>query len=173
MKNLNRRELRYLVLLIFNLVVSMLIVILSFKSCAVENNDPTVIVRTDTLVIVRVDTINVTKERIKEREKIVHITDTLYITDTVVYGVQKQYEDSFSTIYYSGVDPTIDSLTYRIPEKTVVIENEKVVMKKQKIGLVLSVSPQIGYGMCVEDKNVRGTPYIGVGVGLGFGWMIK
>ena len=69
---------------------------------------------------------------------------------------QKVYEDSLYTAYVSGYQPSLDSISLRIPTHTYNITT-RIREKPKRFG----IGPQIGVGVS-KDGNV--TPYIGIGI---------
>ncbi len=76
---------------------------------------------------------------------------------TVVIPItQKVYEDSLYTAYVSGYQPSLDSISLRIPTHTYNITT-RIREKSKRFG----IGPQIGIGVS-KDGSV--TPYIGIGI---------
>ena len=111
----------------------------------------------DTIVITKYDTI-------------AGKTDT---TQTLVYAT-KEYADTFATdtssialaVRYSGYNAKIDSvgLQYRFEVQP------KVVHDKRGWGWCVMPSVQVGYGVGLNGSQVIASPYVGVGVSVGFGY---
>lgn len=76
---------------------------------------------------------------------------------TVVIPItQKVYEDSLYTAYVSGYQPSLDSISLRIPTHTYNITT-RIREKSKRFG----IGPQIGIGV---GKDGSVTPYIGIGI---------
>lgn len=71
---------------------------------------------------------------------------------------QKVYRDSTYTVYISGYEPSLDSLTLHIPHSITTIT--KIIQPKQSRW---SIGLQVGYGVSLSPTP-RYSPYIGVGV---------
>ena len=125
--------------------------------------------------IVQTDTISYTK--IIKQDK--YHYDTIMIRDTVwIADIPQAYSDSTDTykIDINAVklyDYSLD--IYRVD--TLFKEIEKVPQIERKGGWCWSVNAglQIGYGLNVNPHNMQAnfSPYIGVGVSLGFGYSWK
>ena len=123
-------------------------------------------VKVDTLYVY--DTIFVEKPVIKKVEIIdtlllpVPITDTLMLYDTVLVHLpieQRQYGDTRYTAWVSGYRPKLDSI--QIYQTTEYITKEiKTVTKPKRWGIGL----QVGYGVSFSNKQIKATPYIGIGI---------
>lgn len=123
-------------------------------------------VKVDTLLVY--DTIFVEKPVIKKVEIIdtllltVPITDTLMLHDTVLVHLpieQRQYSDPRYTAWVSGYRPQLDSI--QIYQQTQHITKEvKVATKPKRWGIGL----QAGYGVSFSNKQIKATPYIGIGI---------
>lgn len=90
----------------------------------------------------------------------VPVKDTMRIHDTLYLSLvrtQKEYRDSLYTAWVSGYQPELDSLHLYIPEKTVTIT-----LREQPKHWHLGVTA--GYGATLQDKTVRLSPYVGVGL---------
>ena len=123
-------------------------------------------VKVDTLFVY--DTIFVEKPVFKKVEIIdtllltVPITDTLMLHDTVLVYLpieQRQYGDPRYTAWVSGYRPQLDSI--HIYQRTEYITKEiKMVTKPKRWGIGL----QAGYGVSFGNKQIKATPYIGIGI---------
>ena len=123
-------------------------------------------VKVDTLFVY--DTIFVEKPVIKKVETIdtlllpVPTTDTLMLHDTVLIHLpieQRQYSDPRYTAWVSGYRPQLDSI--QIYQQTQYITKEvKVATKPKRWGIGL----QAGYGVSFSNKQIKATPYIGIGI---------
>ena len=92
----------------------------------------------------------------------VPITDTLMLHDTVLVHLpieQRQYSDPRYTAWVSGYRPQLDSI--HIYQRTEYITKEiKMVTKPKRWGIGL----QAGYGVSFGNKQIKATPYIGIGI---------
>lgn len=112
----------------------------------------------DTLIIVHRDTVYNTDTITKyyPKPKIVRITDTLYIRDTIFVREQKMYSDSMYTAWVSGYDARLDSIN--IYTKTTIVNNDvihKVFVPPKKKPFGLGIQVGCGYPQGV---------YVGLGV---------
>ena len=90
----------------------------------------------------------------------VPVKDTLRIHDTLYLSLvrtQKEYRDSLYAAWVSGIEPELDSLQLFIPEKIVTI----TLREKPKCW---HLGVTAGYGATLQDKAVRLSPYVGVGL---------
>ena len=119
----------------------------------------------DTTYVHTIDTVTVTKSDIVYKNTIV--LDTVYLRDTIKLIEQKIYQDTFSTIFFHGIDADIDSIEYRIPTDTVkfTIDNTIYVQEKDnfwKNRFTISAGIYAGYGLITKNPDI----YVGVGVGV-------
>ena len=150
------------ILLLFNIVNAIGYFVNEHKNA----NSSEMKVKVDTLFIY--DTIFVEKPVIKKVEIIdtlrlsVPITDTLMLHDTVFVHLpieQRQYSDPRYTAWVSGYRPQLDSI--RIYQQREFITKEiKTVTKPNRWGIGL----QAGYGVSFSNKQIKATPYIGIGI---------
>ncbi len=94
------------------------------------------------------------------RKIYVPVADTITVHDTtyiVLVRTQKEYRDSLYSAWVSGYLPELDSIHIYIPEKTVT-----VTLREKPKHWHLGVTA--GYGATLQDKTVRLSPYVGVGV---------
>lgn len=156
----------------FHIVTVLSIIALSlclWRSCTKPLPEPTIEIVYDTVYLHSVDTITVTKENIRYVEK--KVTDTLYLHDTILFREQLVYEDSLSTIYVSGIEPSIDSVKHYIPRDTVLINTNTTItqIKKKNFGQYVGIGVGIGYGVSMTPKP-QFSPYVGVSITYGFGY---
>lgn len=125
--------------------------------------------------IVQTDTISYTK--IVKQDK--YHYDTIMIRDTVwIADIPQNYTDSCED-YKIDINATklysYDLSIYRVD--TFIKEIEKVPQIERKGGWCWSVNAglQVGYGLNVNPHNMQAnfSPYIGVGVSVGFGYSWK
>lgn len=117
------RDVIYIVVI---MILTMLCVHFGLKEPEIKTET---IVKTDT--VVRVDTFTITKEKIKYKERIK--LDTLYLHDTIFIKEQVVFSDSFVSVWVSGYHPEIDSVHYKIPEKTIYVDKiVKETVERQK-----------------------------------------
>lgn len=145
---------------------------ISVEYCTYE---PEIRTETDTFRIHSVDTVTVVKDSIRYRTRWERTVDTIYVPrDTVLTREQFCYEDSMATIVYSGVDPAIDSLSYRLQRDTVLIREDHYLVKpEKKWSFGLSVGPAIGWGAGLQGDRVIHTPFTGVAFCVGVNYKIK
>ena len=101
-------------------------------------------------------------ERIKLKEVLVPVTDTLWQHDTLYVYLEREqvmWQDSLSRVYASGILPQIDSVQHFISERIVTRELTQIVKKPCRWG----VGVQVGYGIQLGEQ-IRTSPYIGIGV---------
>ena len=119
----------------------------------------------DTTYVHTIDTVTVTKSDIVYKNTIV--LDTVYLRDTIKLIEQKTYQDTFSTIFFHGIDADIDSIEYRIPTDTVkfTIDNTVYVQPKDnfwKNRFCINSGIYAGFGLITKKPDI----YVGVGVGV-------
>lgn len=121
--------------------------------------------KTDTLIvrdtIMTEKPVYLTKRTIDTLLVPYHLRDTTKMVerDTVYIPLPREqvtWQDEWAKVYASGIYPQIDSVQHFITEKTIV----RNVVKKTK----WSIGVQAGYGFALQDKAIRQTPYIGLGV---------
>lgn len=131
------------------------------------------IIKTDTIHTTYTDTIFVPIEKIKYVES--KIIDTIYLkpTDTVLLVEQKEYKDTISTIWISGVEPKIDSISYRIPRDTFFINKEITVKEQRRINKGLTLNIGLGTGIGINPITGKIEPTIGIQGTIGWGLCIS
>ena len=152
----------FAVLLLFNIVNT----IGYFVNEHRNSHSSKIKVKVDTLFVY--DTIFVEKPVIKKVEIIdtlllpVPITDTLMLHDTVLVHLpieHRQHPDPSYPAWVSGYRPQLDSI--HIYQQTQYITKEvKVATKPKRWGIGL----QAGYGVSFSNKQIKATPYIGIGI---------
>ena len=120
------------------------------------------VTKCDTTYVHTIDTVTVTKSDIVYKNTIV--LDTVYLRDTIKLIEQKIYQDTFSTIFFHGIDADIDSIEYRIPTDTVkfTIDNTVYVQEKDnfwKNRFTISAGIFCGYGLVHRQPDV----FLGIG----------
>lgn len=128
-------------------------------SASVEEVD-TLVIR-DTIVSEK--PIYITRTRIDSipYPVIIHITDTIWKTDTVwLDREQVIWQDSLSRVYASGVSVEIDSVAHFLTTQYVIKKENVIVKERSRWGIGI----QAGYGACVKDSQVLTSPYIGIGL---------
>lgn len=151
------RDVIYTVIII---LLTMLCFHFGFKEPEVKTE---MIVKCDT--IVKVDTFTVEKEKIKYVDRIK--IDTLYLHDTIFIKEQINYRDSIASIWISGFQPEIDSIHYKIPEKTIYVDKVIEVPKKDsfwKNRFVITAGFSTTYGLVHKQWDVG--PSLTVGIRL-------
>lgn len=171
---------RYFAIGISSLAIGVLMgLLITMKSCS-SNKQPDTIVINDT--IVRTDTAYIASKT-KILYKTTHDTiviakiDSIHEVDTIRIEIpieHKEYRDTFSTdsssinlaVKFSGYHTKIDSvgLDYNF------LVEPKVITKKKGFGWCLMPSINLGYGLGVNPSTSVFTPYIGVGVSIGWGY---
>lgn len=160
-------------------VIVVLIFCIIHDNISSKNIEPEVITVHDTTII--------TKEEIKEKEKIknvVHydtcfiidkdtVRDTIYVSLPIEY---KQYRDTFNTdtsrtildIKYSGFKTQLDGVYVESHYKA----KETVKIKHTGFGQFVGIGVHLGYGAGVNyiDKTFQPCPYIGIGITYGWGY---
>ena len=160
-------------------VIVVLIFCIVHNEISSKNLEPQIITVHDTTII--------TKEQIKEKEKIKRVVeyDTFFIkeTDTIrdTFYVSlpiehKQYRDTFTTdtsrtildIKYSGYKSSLDGVYVQ----SSFTQKERIKVKHTGFGQFVGVGLQLGYGASINhiDKTFQPSPYIGVGVSIGWGY---
>ena len=112
-------------------------------------------IKYDTIVEIKYDTITIVKEKIKYKDRIK--LDTLYLHDTIFIKEQIVYMDSFASIWCSGYQPEIDSIHYKIPEKTIYVDKVIEVPKKEsfwKNRFVITAGVSVQYGLINKQFDV-------------------
>jgi hypothetical protein len=108
-----------------------------------------------------------------------HFVDTTKMVDTnadfaLVPITQSEYRDTFLTdtsraevgVLFSGYNARIDSIgiNYQLTY------NNRVERKKSGFGWVVAPSIQVGYGLGLNGNIVTASPYVGIGVSIGWGY---
>lgn len=123
-------------------------------------------IKYDTIVEIKHDTITITKEKIKYVDR--KIIDTVFIKDeTNLFVEQRHYCDTFSDIFVSGILPKVDSVIYKIPEKTIYVDKVIEVPKKDsfwKNRFVITAGFSTTYGLVHKQLDVG--PSLTVGIRL-------
>lgn len=123
--------------------------------------------KVDTLVIY--DTTTIEKPVFVEKRVVesvpypvpVYVRDTLWRTDTLwLVREQVQWEDEHCRVYASGISPQVDSVTHFLTERVVTKEIPVPVKERSRWG----VGVQVGYGLTLQNRQVMGAPYVGIGV---------
>lgn len=160
-------------------VIVVLIFCIVHNEISSKNIEPQIITVHDTTII--------TKEEIKEKEKIKRVVeyDTFFITerdtirDTFYVSLpieHKQYRDTFTTdtsrtildIKYSGYKSSLDGVYVQ----SSFTQKERIKVKHTGFGQFIGVGLHLGYGASVNhiDKTFNPGPYIGVGITYGWGY---
>lgn len=120
-------------------------------------------IKYDTIVEIKYDTI--IKEKIKYVDRIK--LDTLHLHDTIFIKEQINYRDSFVSVWCSGYHPEIDSIHYKIPEKTIYVDKVIEVPNKDsfwKNRFVITAGFSAQYGLVHQQWDVG--PSLTVGIRL-------
>jgi hypothetical protein len=94
---------------------------------------------------------------------LVAVTDTVRLRDTLYMEIereQKAYRDTMYEAWVSGVRPALDSIRIYAPVQTITVKERVPVTRRTHWGIGVSA----GYGATLQDKTVRLSPYIGVGI---------
>lgn len=166
-------------ILILSIILIILLCCIIHNNITLKNIQPQIVTVHDTTII--------TKEQIKEKEKIKRVVeyDTFFIkeTDTIrdTFYVSlpieyKQYRDTFTTdtsrtildIKYSGYKSSLDGVYVQ----SSFTQKERIKVKHTGFGQFIGVGLHLGYGASVNhiDKTFQPSPYIGVGVTIGWGY---
>lgn len=160
-------------------VIVVLILCIIHNEISSRNIEPQIITVHDTTII--------TKEEIKEKEKIKRVVeyDTFFIkeTDTIrdTFYVSlpiehKQYRDTFTTdtsrtildIKYSGYKSSLDGVYVH----SSFTQKERIKVKHTGFGQFVGVGLHLGYGASINhiDKTFNSGPCISVGITYGWGY---
>lgn len=106
-----------------------------------------------------------------------HFVDTTKMVDSIAVAIpitQSEYRDTFLTdtsraevgVLFSGYNARIDSIgiNYQLTHYN------RVERKKGGFGWCVMPSIQVGYGLGLNGNVVTASPYIGVGVSIGWGY---
>lgn len=153
---------------IFTVLLIILSVVLLFSTVYFATNpqiEYKTVTKYDTTYVHTIDTVTVTKSDIVYKNTIV--LDTIYLRDTIKLIEQKIYQDTFSTIFFHGIDAELDSIEYRIPTDTVkfTIDNTVYVQEKDnfwKNRFVVTAGVYAGYGLITKNPDI----YVGLGFGV-------
>jgi len=163
--------------IIIEVVMGVIILLLSLllcRSCGSET-EPTIETKSDTVYINTTDTITIIKDSIRYKDRVV--LDTIIIRDTFLIREQRTYEDEYSTVYISGVDPQLDSIKHYIPRDTVIVNKETTITqtKLKRNGWAITVGPYIGYGGFYNQQNntLGFGPSVGLSVSVGYSYIFK
>ena len=149
----------------FTVLLTILSVVLLFSTVYYATHpqiEYDTVTKYDTTYVHTIDTVTVTKSNIIYKNTIV--LDTVYLRDTIKLIEQKIYQDTFSTIFFHGIDADIDSIEYRIPTDTVkfTIDNTVYVQAKDnfwKNRFTISAGIFCGYGLVHRQPDV----FLGIG----------
>ena len=153
---------------IFTVLLTILSVVLLFSTVYYATNpqiEYETVTKYDTTYVHTIDTVTVTKSDIVYKNTIV--LDTIYLRDTIKLIEKKIYQDTFSTIFFHGIDCELDSIEYRIPTDTVkfTIDNTVYVQEKDnfwKNRFVVTAGIYAGYGLITKKPDI----YVGLGFGV-------
>lgn len=138
-----------------------------------EHTKPIEVIRYDTIWIERVDS----AENAHTTNDSNHCADTTEKVDSIAVPIpitQSEYRDTFLTdtsrvevgVLFSGYNARIDSIgiNYQLTQ------NNRVERKKSGFGWVVAPSIQVGYGLGLNGNIVTASPYVGIGVSIGWGY---
>ena len=136
--------------------------------------------KTKTIEVVRYDTIWMREDSAKNAHTTTdsdHYGDTTEMVDSIAVPIpitQSEYRDTFLTdtsraevgVLFSGYNARIDSIgiNYQLTQ------NNRVERKKSGFGWCVMPSIQVGYGLGLNGNVVTASPYVGVGVSIGWGY---
>lgn len=151
------------------LIISILAIIgiTSISKCKrAISNDTKVIVQLDTLYIY--DTIRIENPLPKIIKKIdtflVQTRDTIRIKDTLYLALpreQKTYKDKNYQAWISGYRPELDSIhIFRNTQQLITSTTIQPKPKPKRWGIGI----QVGYGFILQQKTLKPTPYVGIGL---------
>ena len=137
--------------------------------------------KTKTIEVIRYDTIWIEREDSAENAHTTtdsnHCVDTTEMVDSIAVAIpitQSEYRDTFLTdtsraevgVLFSGYNARIDSIgiNYQLTHYN------RVERKKGGFGWCVMPSIQVGYGLGLNGNVVTASPYIGVGVSIGWGY---
>lgn len=147
------------------ILILLLVIIFLLGRCSVKHSSEPNLSSSDTVFIHSKDTITIKKDSIIEHTRTLQIIDTVIVKDTILLVENKLYQDSFSNIWFSGINAEIDSIRYFIPTDTVFI-TETVTNKRSR--WTISVQTGVGAQYGLIHKQLDLGPYIGVGVSYNF-----
>lgn len=137
---------------------------------------------TKTIEVIRYDTIWMREDSAENAHTTTdsnHYGDTTEMVDTnadfaLVPITQSEYRDTFLTdtsraevgVLFSGYNARIDSIgiNYQLTQEP------RVERKKSGFGWCVMPSIQVGYGLGLNGNVVTASPYVGVGVSIGWGY---
>lgn len=148
-------------------ILASLLVCAFFVGRVTAPNSPVEPLSRDTVIVTHTDTI-VQEKPVYYAKKVVDtvfvpVTDTLRERDTLWLALereQKAYRDSLYEAWVSGYDPALDSIRIYAPVQVVTVTERIPVVRRTHWGIGISA----GYGATLQDKTVRLSPYIGIGV---------
>lgn len=177
-----------------------LTIALSFRSCGREEVQTEQVVIYDTIKVqdsawlaahtkhnpkpIRHDTIWIEREDSAENAHTTtdsnHCVDTTEMVDStnadyaLVPITQSEYRDTFLTdtsraevgVLFSGYNARIDSIGINY----LVTHYNRVERKKSGFGWCVMPSIQVGYGLGLNGNIVTASPYVGIGVSIGWGY---
>ena len=123
---------------------------------------PAIVVQVDTVTITRVvvDTVYQVRTRVVELARVDTVTNT--VTDTVAVEIPISryvaHQDSLYHVEATGWGVEFEKI--QVYPKTVTVTSTVEKLKTTRWGLGV----QAGYGATIQDKTVRLTPYVGVGI---------
>lgn len=138
--------------------------------------------KTKTIEVVRYDTIWMREDSAENAHTTTdsnHFLDTTEMVDTngdfaLVPITQSEYRDTFLTdtsraevgVLFSGYNARIDSIgiNYQLTHYN------RVERKKGGFGWCVMPSIQVGYGLGLNGNIVTASPYVGIGVSIGWGY---
>lgn len=148
-------------------ILASLLVCAFFVGRVTAPNSPVEPLSRDTVIVTHTDTIVREKPVYYAVTKVdtlrVPVVDTLRLRDTLWLELPKEqraYRDSLYEAWVSGYDPALDSIRIYAPVQVVTVTEQVPVTRRTHWGIGISA----GYGATLQDKTVRFSPYIGIGV---------
>lgn len=136
--------------------------------CSMSGRRPDIrtetIIRTDTVAVRETVTVErpVYRDRRVTDTMLVAVRDTVVRTDTVLVVLereQRHYRADSYEAWVSGFRPELDSLSVFPETKYITTETISASPRKR-----WGIGIQAGYGVGVSGGEVRGVPYVGVGI---------
>ena len=136
--------------------------------------------KTKTIEVIRYDTIWMREDSAENAHTTTdsnHYGDTTEMVDSIAIPIpitQSEYRDTFLTdtsraevgVLFSGYNARIDSIgiNYQLTQEP------RVERKKSGFGWCVMPSIQVGYGLRLNGNIVTASPYVGIGVSIGWGY---
>lgn len=136
--------------------------------------------KTKTIEVVRYDTIWMREDSAENAHTTNdsnHCADTTEMVESIAVPIpitQSEYRDTFLTdtsraevgVLFSGYNARIDSIGINYQAT----RDNRVERKKSGFGWCVMPSIQVGYGLRLNGNIVTASPYVGIGVSIGWGY---